>query len=123
MNYEAVIGLEIHVQLRTKTKMFAPEATQYGAPPNTQTSAITLAHPGTMPTVSREAVSHAIKMGLACQANITAHNWFDRKNYYYYDLPKGYQITQDKTPICRQGEVIIDTAAGETRAIPLTRII
>ncbi|MEM9569656.1 MAG: Asp-tRNA(Asn)/Glu-tRNA(Gln) amidotransferase subunit GatB [Bacteroidota bacterium] len=121
-NYEAVIGLEIHVQLRTKTKMFAPEATQYGAPPNTQTSAITLAHPGTMPTVSREAVSHAIKMGLACQANITAHNWFDRKNYYYYDLPKGYQITQDKTPICRQGEVIIDTAAGETRAIPLTRI-
>lgn len=121
-NYEAVIGLEIHVQLRTKAKMFAPETTEYGAPPNTQTSAITLAHPGTMPSVNREAISYAIKMGLACHADITAHNWFDRKNYYYYDLPKGYQITQDKTPICRHGEVVIDTEGGGSRAIPLTRI-
>ena len=121
-NYEVIIGLEIHVQLRTKTKMFAPEATEYGAPPNTQTSAISLGHPGTMPTVNQEAISHAIKMGLACHADITAYNWFDRKNYYYYDLPKGYQITQDKTPICRNGEVVIDTATGEPRTIPLTRI-
>lgn len=119
-NYTLTIGLEIHVQLLTQSKMFSREATSYSQPPNTYTSPITLAHPGTMPSLNKEAIEHTIKIGLACHASITRHNQFARKNYFYPDLAKGYQITQDKTPLCTKGYIIINTP--EEKKIHITRI-
>ena len=118
--YIAAIGLEIHAQLITASKMFSPEATSYEALPNTQTSAVTLAHPGTLPTINKRAIDLAIQMGLACNAKITEYNCFARKNYHYPDLPKGFQITQDKTPICQGGYITIDSP--KAKKIHLTRI-
>lgn len=121
--YKAVIGLEIHAQLLTKTKMFSPEATSYGALPNTEVSAVTFAHPGALPSVNKKAIEYAIKVGLACHADITSHNVFARKNYFYPDLPKGFQISQDKTPICTKGHILIqDPATKEEKKIRLQRI-
>ena len=120
--YISVIGLEVHAQLSLQSKMFAPEAAVYGALPNTYTSSVSLAHPGTLPRVNEVAVAHAIKMGLACQASITRENSFARKNYCYPDLPKGYQITQDKTPICQGGHITITTQESEAKTIALQRI-
>lgn len=105
--YQLVIGLEVHVQLQSQSKIFAADDNRYGAPPNTNISPITLAHPGTLPRLNRTVVEYAVKMGLACGSSITQHTYFDRKNYFYPDLPKGYQITQDKTPICRGGAIPI----------------
>lgn len=120
--YEPVIGLEIHAQLLTKTKAFSSEPSEYGALPNHHVSVINLAHPGTLPMHNKEAVKMAIKVGLACGCNITEHNIYARKNYFYADLPKGYQITQDKTPLCSGGSVKIKIKDGETREIGLIRI-
>ena len=120
--YTAVIGLEVHAQLSLKSKMFSPEPAGYGALPNTQISTISLAHPGTLPKINKKAVEYAIKLGLACHAAITRENYFARKNYFYPDLPKGYQITQDKTPICQGGHVTINTPTGLEKNIPLQRI-
>ncbi|MEM7383235.1 MAG: Asp-tRNA(Asn)/Glu-tRNA(Gln) amidotransferase subunit GatB [Bacteroidota bacterium] len=120
--YTAVIGLEVHAQLLLQSKMFAPEPTTYGAPPNTQVSTISLAHPGTLPRINKQAIVQAIKMGLACQATITRENYFARKNYFYPDLPKGYQITQDKTPICQGGYLTITTPQGTDKAIRIQRM-
>jgi aspartyl-tRNA(Asn)/glutamyl-tRNA(Gln) amidotransferase subunit B len=120
--YEAVIGLEVHCQLLTESKIFATDAVEYGSMPNTNISVITLGHPGTLPKLNKKAVEHAIKMGLACGSDITRYNVFARKNYFYPDLPKGYQITQDKTPICRGGYVAIKTKDGVEKNITLTRI-
>lgn len=111
--YQVVVGLEVHVQLSTHSKIFSSDATTYGQPPNTNISAITLGHPGTMPKLNKQAVEYAIRMGLACQCTIAQRTVFARKNYFYPDLPKGYQIMQDKTPICRGGQVTIATSAGE----------
>lgn len=119
-NYIPTIGLEIHVQLLTQSKIFSREATSYGQPPNTYTSAITLAHPGTMPSLNKQAIDNAIKMGIACHATITKHNEFARKNYFYPDLAKGYQITQDKTPLCTKGYMLINVP--EEKKIHITRI-
>lgn len=119
--YTAVIGLEVHAQLLTKSKIYAPDSTEYGSLPNTNVSVITLGHPGTLPKLNRKVVEYAIRMGLACKSEITRENIFDRKNYFYPDLPKGYQITQDKTPVCRGGYIIINTSEGE-RPIHLTKI-
>jgi aspartyl-tRNA(Asn)/glutamyl-tRNA(Gln) amidotransferase subunit B len=101
--YEVVIGLEVHAQLMTKSKIFAADSTEFGAAPNTQVSPITLAMPGTLPKLNKEVVDMAIKAGLALNCNITEVNHFARKNYFYADLPKGYQISQDLTPICTGG--------------------
>lgn len=120
--YTAVIGLEVHAQLSLQCKLFSPEAATYGALPNTQISTITLAHPGTLPRINKQAVAYAIKMGLACQATIAPKSIFARKNYFYPDLPKGYQITQDKTPICQGGYLTIDTQESGEKRIDLTRI-
>lgn len=120
--YQPVIGLEVHAQLLTKTKAFAPEETEYGAIPNTQISPVTLALPGTLPVLNKEAVTYALRMGLACGSEITRHNLFARKNYFYPDLPKGYQISQDKTPICRGGQIKIKLKDGSSKSISLTRI-
>ncbi|MDF2158039.1 Asp-tRNA(Asn)/Glu-tRNA(Gln) amidotransferase subunit GatB [Algoriphagus sp. CAU 1675] len=120
--YQLVIGLEVHAQLMTESKMFASDSTEYGQLPNTQVSVITLGHPGTLPKVNKKAVEYAIKMGLACNSEITRYNIFSRKNYFYPDLPKGYQITQDKGPICVGGIVPIRLSDGTKKEIHLNRI-
>ena len=120
--YELVIGLEVHAQLLTQSKMYTSDSTEYGNLPNTHISVITLGHPGTLPKVNRKAVEFAIKMGLACDCEITRHNIFARKNYFYPDLPKGYQITQDKNPICVGGIVPITMPDGSKKTVALTRI-
>ncbi len=119
--YQVVIGLEVHIQLLTNSKLFAREANHYGDAPNTNISVITLAHPGTLPKINREALELAIKMGLACGSEITQKLTFDRKNYFYPDLPKGFQLTQDRTPICIGGSVEVATKYG-VRMIQLNRI-
>lgn len=119
--YEIVIGLEVHAQLLTKSKLFCGDSIAFGAEANTHVSPITLAHPGTLPKMNREAIGHAIKMGLACNCDIEKKNYFARKNYFYPDLPKGYQISQHTTPICKNGHVTIKTAEGE-KSIRLNRI-
>ena len=119
--YQPVIGLEVHVQLLTRTKIFANDDTSYGANPNTQISVITLGHPGTLPKLNEKVIEYAIRLGLACKSDISRYNIFDRKNYFYPDLPKGYQITQDKTPIAVGGSVHIKTEKI-SRSIVLNRI-
>ncbi|MCA0232775.1 MAG: Asp-tRNA(Asn)/Glu-tRNA(Gln) amidotransferase subunit GatB [Bacteroidetes bacterium] len=114
--YEIVIGLEVHCQLQTQTKIFAADANQFGSNPNTNISVITLAHPGTLPKLNKKAVEYAVRMGIACGCEITRHTIFDRKNYFYPDLPKGYQLSQDKAPICVGGGIPVSfkDKAGKT---------
>jgi len=119
--YEAVIGLEVHAQLATNSKLFCGDSITFGAAPNTHVSAITLGHPGTLPKTNRRAVEYAIKIGLACNCEIERYNYFARKNYFYPDLPKGYQVSQHTTPICKGGHVTIKTATG-TKDVKLNRI-
>ena len=107
LKYEPVIGIEIHAQLKTKSKAYCGDKNEYGHSPNSLTSPISLGHPGTLPMLNKEVISHAIKLGIACNCSIARIMHFDRKNYFYADLPKGYQITQDKTPICTNGKVLI----------------
>jgi aspartyl-tRNA(Asn)/glutamyl-tRNA(Gln) amidotransferase subunit B len=119
--YTVVIGLEVHAQLLTKSKIYTSDSAEYGSAPNRNVSVITLAHPGTMPKLNKKVVEHAIKMGLACHSEISRFQIFDRKNYFYPDLPKGYQLTQDRTPICIGGYVPIKTKNGAKNII-LNRI-
>ncbi len=119
--YEIVIGLEVHAQLLTNSKLFCGDSAAFGGEPNTHISPITLAHPGTLPKLNKKAISYAIKIGLACNCTITRHNYFARKNYFYPDLPKGYQLSQHTTPVCQGGFVTIRTQEG-TRDIQLNRI-
>ena len=119
--YEIVVGLEVHAQLLTQTKLFCGDSAAFGAEANTHVSPITLGHPGTLPKLNKKAVEFAVKMGLACHSEIERHNYFARKNYFYPDLPKGYQISQHTTPICIGGFVKIKTEAGE-KNIALNRI-
>ncbi|MEO5683439.1 MAG: Asp-tRNA(Asn)/Glu-tRNA(Gln) amidotransferase subunit GatB [Chitinophagaceae bacterium] len=119
--YETVIGLEVHAQLLTKSKLFCGDSTSFGAEPNTHISEITLAYPGTLPKLNRQAVDLAIRLGLACHCEIERKNYFARKNYFYPDLSKGYQISQHTTPICKGGHVHIKTGDAE-RNILLNRI-
>ncbi len=120
--YTAIIGLEVHAQLLTESKAYSSDSTEYGSMPNTNISAITLGLPGTLPRINNEVVNKAIKMGIACGSDIERNNIYARKNYFYPDMPKGYQITQDKTPLCTGGEIIIDTDEGDTKGIRITRI-
>ena len=119
--YEAVIGLEVHAQLAPNSKLFCGDSTAFGAEPNTHISPITMGHPGTLPKTNRKAVEYAIRMGIACNCEIEKDNYFARKNYFYPDLPKGYQISQHTTPICKGGLVQIHTATG-SRNVQLNRI-
>lgn len=119
--YEIVIGLEVHAQLLTRSKLFCGDSIEYGAPPNTQVSPITLGHPGTLPKMNKKAIEYAIRMGLACHCEIERSNYFARKNYFYPDLPKGYQISQHTTPICKGGYITIKSG-NEKRTIRLNRI-
>ncbi len=120
--YETVIGLECHIQLLTKTKMYSSDPAEYGGIPNTNVSVVTLGHPGTLPVVNERALEFALRLGLAVNATIREENQFARKNYFYADLPKGYQITQDKTPICNGGYIPIKLKNGSEKRIELTRI-
>ncbi|MDG1237571.1 MAG: Asp-tRNA(Asn)/Glu-tRNA(Gln) amidotransferase subunit GatB [Flavobacteriales bacterium] len=122
LKYEPIIGIEIHAQLNTKSKAYCGDGNEFGAIPNTRTSPVSLGHPGTLPKFNKEIINHALKLGLALDCEITRWMHFDRKNYFYADLPKGYQITQDKTPICRKGQILIRLENNETKNIELTRI-
>ena len=115
MNFEAVIGIEIHVEMKTKSKMFSSAPVLFGAEPNTLVRPLDIAFPGTMPLVNKQAVINAIRVSNALHMSIDNELWFDRKNYFYSDLPKGFQITQDKRPIGRDGYVEIKTKNGIKR--------
>lgn len=119
--YEVVIGLEVHAQLLTNTKLFCGDTTVFGEAPNTQVSIVSLAHPGTLPKLNREAIRLAVTLGLATRSAIVQQNYFARKNYFYPDLPKGYQISQHTTPICKGGYVEI-TVGKEKKLVRLNRI-
>jgi len=119
--YEVVVGLEVHAQLMTKSKAYSSDANEYGASPNSLLSPITLGLPGTLPKLNKHSVELAVKIGLALNCGIREYNEFSRKNYFYADLPKGYQITQFDTPICNDGWVEITTVAGK-KVIQLERI-
>lgn len=121
-HYEAVIGLEIHIQLLTKSKAYSSDPAEYGSAPNTNVSPVTLGHPGTLPVFNKKALEFAVKLGLACQSEIALSSHFARKNYFYADLPKGYQITQDTTPVCKGGYITIKSADGVSKKIGLIRI-
>jgi aspartyl-tRNA(Asn)/glutamyl-tRNA(Gln) amidotransferase subunit B len=121
-DYEAVIGLECHVELSTATKMFCSCANVFGAPPNTQTCPVCLGHPGTLPVPNHEAIARIIKIGLALDAEIAPHSLFHRKNYFYPDMPKNYQISQYDLPICVGGHLDIELADGTARRIGITRV-
>jgi len=120
-DFEAVIGLEVHAQLLTQSKAFAPVAAQYGQAPNTQVSPLCLGHPGTLPLVNENLIRYIIKMGLATNCSIAPKSIFARKNYFYPDLPKGFQISQFETPICEGGYIDIEVE-GYTKRIGITRI-
>jgi aspartyl-tRNA(Asn)/glutamyl-tRNA(Gln) amidotransferase subunit B len=120
-DYEIVIGLEVHAQLLTRSKLFCGDSTIFGREPNTQVSIVSLAHPGTLPKMNKEVITMAVKLGLACHCEIVQHNYFARKNYFYPDLPKGYQISQHTTPICKNGFLEVQVGK-ETKKIRLNRI-
>ena len=128
MELEPTIGLEVHVQLNTRAKVFAPSAYVYGAEPNTLLDPVTLALPGTLPVLNAAAIEQVVRLGLMLGCEIAPHCKFDRKNYFYPDLPKNYQISQYDEPICRGGDVEIElpgatpATPGERRRVPLTRI-
>ena len=121
MQYEAVIGLEVHAQLKTKSKIFCFCSTQFGSKPNQNTCPICLGMPGVLPILNREVVAFTIKMGLATNCSIASFCRFARKNYFYPDLPKGYQISQYELPLCQKGNVTINLN-GNTKKIGITRI-
>ncbi len=119
--WDLVVGLEVHAQLITASKAYSTDANAYGDHPNTNVSVVTLGHPGTLPVANKKVIEHAVRIGLATHCTIAPWMHYARKNYFYPDLPKGYQITQDQTPICTQGHVMIPVEGGEKR-IGITRI-
>ncbi|RYE37207.1 MAG: Asp-tRNA(Asn)/Glu-tRNA(Gln) amidotransferase subunit GatB [Sphingobacteriaceae bacterium] len=120
-DYEIVIGLEVHAQLATASKAFCSDSAAFGAKPNQHISPVSLGHPGTLPFINKKQVEFAVKLGLATNCQIRNYNFFDRKNYFYADLPKGYQITQDAAAICYDGFIAIKIASG-AKNIRLNRI-
>jgi aspartyl-tRNA(Asn)/glutamyl-tRNA(Gln) amidotransferase subunit B len=121
-DYEVVVGLEIHIQLLTNSKAYSSDSTEFGALPNSNISPISLGHPGTLPKFNHRTLEYGIRLGLACGSTIREENQFARKNYFYADLPKGYQITQDTTPLCNGGEILIKDDEGNDKLIGITRI-
>ena len=120
--YELVVGLEVHAQLSTQSKAFSSDSAAFGAGPNEHISAISLGHPGTLPRINKRMVEYAVKMGLACNCTINLNNTFARKNYFYADLPKGYQITQDQAPVCLGGHVTVRLSDGSQKDIAIHHI-
>lgn len=122
IDYQVVVGLEVHVKLQTRSKIFSADPAAFGDLPNENIGVVTLAHPGTLPKLNREVIGFAVKMGLACHCDITREFIFDRKNYFYPDLPKGYQLTQDRTPICKKGSVPVRLKENKSRRVKLFKI-
>ncbi|MDB5008746.1 MAG: gatB [Mucilaginibacter sp.] len=120
--YELVVGLEVHAQLSTLSKSFSSDPAAFGAGPNQHVSPVSLGHPGTLPRINKRMVEYAVKMGLACNCTINLHNTFARKNYFYADLPKGYQITQDHMPVCLGGTIPVRMADGTSKNIAIHHI-
>lgn len=120
--YEAVIGLEVHAQLLTETKLFCGCSTKFGNPPNTNVCPVCLGHPGVLPVLNKKAVEYAVLMGLATSCTINEKSVFARKNYFYPDLPKGYQISQYDLPVCEHGHLDIKLSSGEEKRLGITRI-
>lgn len=120
--YTVVIGLEVHAQLLTGSKIYSTDSTAFGSAPNTNIGVVTLAHPGTLPLLNKKVLEYAVRMGLACHCKISRFTIFDRKNYFYPDLPKGYQLTQDRIPLCIGGFITITTNEGVERDVRLNRI-
>lgn len=120
--YQLVVGLEIHAQLITSSKAYSGAVNAYGDLPNANTCPLTLGHPGTLPRLNTAVVQHAVRLGLATNCSLTREMHFARKNYFYADLPKGYQITQDTTPICTEGHLTVKDADGNDKRIGITRI-
>ena len=110
--WEVVIGLEVHAQVSSKSKLFSGSSTTFGAEPNTQVSLVDSAFPGMLPVINKHCVEQAVKTGLGINAQINSYSVFDRKNYFYADLPQGYQISQFKNPIVGEGEITIDLKSG-----------
>lgn len=122
IEFELVSGLEIHVQLNTASKIFSSDSAAFGAKPNEHISPVSLALPGALPKLNKEVAAKAIRMGLALNCTINQTNYFDRKNYFYADLPKGYQITQDNKPICQNGYIDLTLSDGTEKRIGINRI-
>jgi aspartyl-tRNA(Asn)/glutamyl-tRNA(Gln) amidotransferase subunit B len=120
--YELVVGLEVHVQLSTLSKSFSSDSAAFGGGPNQHVSPVSLGHPGTLPRINKRMVEYAVKMGLACNCTINLHNTFARKNYFYADLPKGYQITQDHEPVCLDGSVLVRLSNGSSKNVAIHHI-
>jgi len=120
--YELVVGLEVHVQLATESKIFSSETASFTNVPNQNISPVSLGLPGSLPFLNARAVEYAVKMGLALDCSINLENRFDRKHYFYADLPKGYQITQDALPICKDGKLLVKSKDGFERTIRINRI-
>lgn len=120
--YELVVGLEVHVQLSTASKIFSSDSAWFGAEPNENISPVSLGLPGTLPKLNKKVVEYAVRMGLATNCRINTHTHFDRKNYFYADLPKGFQTTQDSEPICKSGYIDIESADNRTTRIRIHRI-
>ncbi|HET7335750.1 MAG TPA: Asp-tRNA(Asn)/Glu-tRNA(Gln) amidotransferase subunit GatB [Rhizomicrobium sp.] len=120
--WEIVIGMEVHAQITSKAKLFSGAATEFGAEPNSHVSFVDAAMPGMLPVINRKCVEQAVRTGLGLKAKINLKSVFDRKNYFYPDLPQGYQISQYKSPIVGEGEIIIDLKGGETHVVGIERL-
>src|SRR6476469_528624 len=120
--WEVVVGLEVHAQVVSKAKLFSGAATDFGAEPNTQVSPVDAAFPGMLPVINRFCVEQAVKTGLGLNAQINHRSVFDRKNYFYADLPAGYQISQFLQPIVGRGRIVLDMPDGSAREIGITRL-
>jgi len=121
-DWEAIIGLEVHAQIISRSKLFSGAATRFGAEPNSQVSLVDAAMPGMLPVINRVCVEQAVRTGLGLNAKINLHSVFERKNYFYADLPQGYQISQFARPIVGEGTVILDLEGGATRQVGIERL-
>lgn len=115
MNFETTIGLEVHVELKTNSKIFSPSPVKYGAEANANTNVIDWGYPGTLPTVNKQVIANGITAALALHADIQKHPHFDRKNYFYPDNPKGYQVTENDTPAATNGWIEVKSGDGKKK--------
>src|ERR1700741_3976095 len=121
-DWEVVVGMEVHAQVTSKSKLFSGASTEFGGAPNSHVSLVDAAMPGMLPVINAECIKQAIRTGLGLKAKINLKSVFDRKNYFYPDLPQGYQISQYKSPIVGEGEVVVDLADGETVKVGIERL-
>ncbi|HTF00734.1 MAG TPA: Asp-tRNA(Asn)/Glu-tRNA(Gln) amidotransferase GatCAB subunit B, partial [Bradyrhizobium sp.] len=121
-DWEMVIGLEIHAQVTSNSKLFSGASTEFGGEPNTHVSLVDAAMPGMLPVINEACIKQAVRTGLGLNAQINLRSVFDRKNYFYPDLPQGYQISQYKSPIVGEGEVIVELAGGESVTVGIERL-